>query len=131
MAKPLGPKAAVQVIERLFDRYGLDRKPDRDRSKDGEAFQQALFLAARDGLLKVPLRKQGNPAKWIGARGLKLVERVEEIRIEGRKTAAAIRHLQDTDPEWSAEDDLDKRYYDAKRHWTYWRRLEQRFGRLT
>jgi hypothetical protein len=151
-------KSAIEttrVIARLFDLYGIDRSPDRDRSQDSERFELALSNAARDGLLRLP-HKRGAPSKWKGKLGLELVQAVESLRsragpvipknltklelqaIEslraGRVPAIplklisipkAIRALQDQYPaKWGAYDDLEKRYYEAKKAWNYARRLK-------
>src|ERR1700746_535837 len=71
--RPLSTTETVRIIARLFDRYGIDRRLDRDRSRDGERFQRALYYAVRDGLLRLP-SKRGAPSKWQGKLGLELVE---------------------------------------------------------
>jgi hypothetical protein len=68
MKRPKTPSEIHAVIEKLFDLYGLDRRPDRDQSRDRASLQLALYCAVRDGLLKLPL-KRGAPAKWKGKRG--------------------------------------------------------------
>jgi hypothetical protein len=68
-------KETVRVIARLFDLYGIDRSPDRDRSRDAARFWEALTCAARDGLLQLP-RTRGAPSKWKGKLGLELVQAV-------------------------------------------------------
>src|SRR5262245_46163531 len=78
---PLSAKETVRVIARLFDLYGIDRSLNRDRSRDGEHFQQALYCAVRDGLLRLP-SKRGTPSKWRGKLGLELVKAIESIRAE-------------------------------------------------
>ncbi|MFZ1093676.1 MAG: hypothetical protein WAN75_31430, partial [Xanthobacteraceae bacterium] len=60
---PLTAKETVRIIAQLFDRYGIDRSLDRDRSRDGERFKIALYYAAEDGLLKIP-RSRGAPSIW-------------------------------------------------------------------
>jgi len=51
MPKPkkvaLNAKETVRLIAQLFDLYGIDRSPNRDRIRDGERFHWALYCAAR------------------------------------------------------------------------------------
>jgi hypothetical protein len=75
----LNAKQTVRVIAQLFDLYGIDRSLNRDRSRDGERFQWALYCAARDGLIRLP-HKRGAPAKWKGQLGLELIEAVESLQ---------------------------------------------------
>jgi len=70
---PLNTTETVRLIARLFDLYGIDRSPQRDRA---HAAEQALYYAVRDGLLRVPA-KRGPPGKWNGKLGLALLEAVE------------------------------------------------------
>jgi hypothetical protein len=135
----LGAKEIVREIARLFDRYGIDRSPGRDRSCDGERFQQALYLAVSEGLLRVP-HASGASSKWKGKLGLELVEAVETLQVQRgfrrtgpamrlkptKSVSQAIRELRLQDPDkWEdyLSGDLEKRYYEAKKYWTYPRRL--------
>jgi hypothetical protein len=83
MPKPkkgaLNAKETVRLMAQLFDLCGIDRSPNRDRSRDGERFHWALYCAARDGLVRLP-RKRGAPAKWKGQLGLDLIEAVESLQ---------------------------------------------------
>jgi hypothetical protein len=81
----LSAEQTVEVIAQLFDLYGFDRSLNRDRSRDGERFQWALYCAVRDGLIRLP-RKRGAPAKWKGQLGLELVEAVESFQARSRPT---------------------------------------------
>jgi hypothetical protein len=74
------PIETTRVIAQLFDRYGIDRSLDRDRSQDGERFELALSYAARDGLLQLP-HKRGAPSKWKGKLGLELVQAIESLQV--------------------------------------------------
>ena len=78
----LSPTETVCIIAQLYDHYGLDRSPARDRSQDGSRAEQALYRAAQDGLLRPPPRKRGPPLKWQGKLNLELVEAVESVRLE-------------------------------------------------
>jgi hypothetical protein len=80
----LSAEQTVEVIAQLFDLYGFDRSLNRDRSRDGERFQWALYCAVRDGLIRLP-RKRGAPAKWKGQLGLELVEAVESFQARSRQ----------------------------------------------
>src|SRR5260370_17007677 len=76
---PLSAKETVRIIARLFDLYGIDRRLNRDRSRDGWWFEYVLHCAVRDGLLRLP-PKRGAPSKWKGKLGLELIEAVENIQ---------------------------------------------------
>ena len=132
---PLSATETVRIIARLFDRYGIDRRPDRDRSRDSERFERVLLYAVRDGLIRLP-PKRGAPSKWQGKLGLELVEAVEAYRMANpiiRKgapklmsLAKAIRALREQHPDKWGEylsDDLEKRYHEAKKTWSYVNRL--------
>ena len=126
---PLTAKETVRIIAQLFDRYGIDRSLDRDRSRDGERFKIALYYAAEDGLLKIP-RSRGAPSIWKGKVGLELLTAVESLRIPPRKQniSKAIKHLQDQQSDkWGAYEDLEKRFYEARKAWGYGRRLMMLF----
>jgi hypothetical protein len=137
----LSAKDTVRVIGRLFDRYGIDRSFDRDRARDGERFQLALYCAVEEGLLRLP-PKRGAPPKWAAKLGLQLLEEVESIRVKNpvipksRKptlknmrllsVAKAIEILRaQHKKKWGRYDDryLEKMFYDARKSWTYARRL--------
>jgi hypothetical protein len=137
----LSPAETICVLAQVYDHYGLDRSRERDRSQDGDRAEEALYRAARDGLLRPPPRKRGAPLKWQGEFNLELVEAVESVQREERprlrgpamritpiSVADAIEILrkQDKWKRFSAES-LKKRYFEAKREWTYFRRLT-RFG---
>jgi hypothetical protein len=153
--KPLSAKETVRVIAGLFDRYGLDHSPNRDRSRDGERFQCALYCAVRDGLIRLP-GKRGPKPKWGGQLGLELIEAVESLRARSKPTIPknkvalrkaikslragtlpplkllsvekAIETLQEKYPQkWGRyhRGHLHKRFYDAKKVWTYVTRLMQ------
>jgi hypothetical protein len=78
-AKRKSATDTTRVIARLFDLYGIDRSPDRDRSLDGDRYERALSNAARDGLLRLP-HKRGAPSKWKGKLGLELVQAIESLQ---------------------------------------------------
>ena len=136
---PLSPTETVRIIARLFDLYGIDRRLDRDRSRDGERFQRVLYYAVRDGLIRLP-SKRGAPAKWQGKLGLELVEAVEAYRAANStirngapklmSLAKAIQDLREQ-AKWNAysSEDLEKRYHAAKKTWSYVNRLMVRFDR--
>jgi hypothetical protein len=133
---PLSATETVRILARLFDRYGIDRRLDRDRSLDGERAEQALYYAARDGLLRVP-RKRGAPSKWKGILGFELVQAVELYRLATPATphtknknggavlrpvtvAKAIRDLREQHQEkWGDYEspELQKRYHEARKIW--------------
>ncbi len=144
---PLSAKETVRIIARLFDLYGIDRRLKRDRSRDGWRFEYVLHCAVRDGLLRLP-PKRGAPSKWKGKLGLELIEAVENIRganpirlavkaggrlptnLKLMDVAKAIRALREQHPDKWGEylsDDLEKRYYEAKKAWGYATRLMVRF----
>jgi hypothetical protein len=137
--RPLSTTETVRIIARLFDRYGIDRRLDRDRSRDGERFQRALYYAVRDGLLRLP-SKRGAPSKWQGKLGLELVESVEAYRVANptirngapklMSIAKAIQDLREQ-AKWNAysSEDLEKRYHEAKKTWSYVNRLMVRIDR--
>lgn len=127
------------MIARLFDLYGIDRRLNRDRSRDGWRFGYVLQCAVRDGLLRLP-PKRGAPSKWQGKLGLDLVEAVEAYRTpiirkgapKLMSLAKAIRALREQHPDkWGQylSDDLEKRYHEAKKTWSYVNRLMVRFDR--
>jgi hypothetical protein len=138
----LSAKETVRIIARLFDLYGVDRRFNRDRSGDGWRFEYVLHCAVRDGLLRLPPTR-GAPSKWKGKLGLELIEAVENIQRApirsavkaGRRlptnlklmdVAKAIRALRAHHPDKWGEylsDDLEKRYYEAKKAWGYSTRL--------
>jgi hypothetical protein len=127
--KTLNARETADVIARLFDRYGIDRSPRRDRALDGMRYELALYYAAHDGLLRVPA-KRGAPAKWKGPLGLDLITKVEALvaylQITGQKSSAAraIELLQKAHPNtWGRYDDLEKRLTDARKTWTFSARL--------
>jgi hypothetical protein len=153
MKRPKTPSESHAEMAKLFDLYGLDRRPDRDRSGDDVRFRLALYCAARDGLLKLP-RKRGAPAKWKGKLGLDLVNAVQTVRYDpdhltipehrvksivksGRQptiedikrfarpmsVSKAVEILQKQDPEKFKGDDLEKRYDVARKHWPPGKRL--------
>jgi hypothetical protein len=130
---PLSATETVRIIARLFDLYGIDRSPDRDRSRDGERFQRVLYYAVRDGLIRLP-SKRGAPSKWQGKLGLELVEAVQAYRVANptirngapklMSLAKAIQDLREQ-AKWNAysSEDLEKRYHEAKKTWGYANRL--------
>jgi hypothetical protein len=100
----------------LYDRYGLDRSPTRDRAATAE---MALHFAARDGLLRVPRK---HASTWKGGIGFELVQAVERILMQDpeRNISGAIQVLQETMPDyWGFEKypDLEKRYFEARKVW--------------
>jgi len=127
---PLSATETVRIIARLFDLYGIDRRLDRDRGRDGERFERALYYAVRDGLLSLPPRR-GAPSKWKGKLGFELVQAVElALPLTKSKdggavlrpvsVAKAIRDLRDQHPEkWGHYEspELQKRYHEAKKIW--------------
>jgi len=125
----LSAKETVRVIARLFDLYGIDRSLNRDRSRNGERFEQALYCAVRDGLLRLP-RKRGARSKWTGKLGLELVQAIESLRVprvprrKPLSVAKAVEALRERHPKkWAHHLDLEKRFYEAKKFWSYTRRL--------
>jgi hypothetical protein len=136
---PLSPTETVRVIAQVYDHYGLDRSAARDRGREAE---MALWRAAQDGLLRPPPRKRGPALKWPGELSLELVEAVESVqreeppRVRGPAKRAitfneAIGKLRDRFPDrWGRYpfDSLKKRFYEAKREWTYFRRLTRQFS---
>jgi hypothetical protein len=155
MKRSKTPSEIVAVIAKLFDLYGLDRRPDRDRSRDGERFEMALYCAVRDRLLKLPL-KRGAPAKWKGKLGLDLVNAVEAVRnkrptipayrvksivksgrqptIEDIKSfvrpmsvSKALEVVEKQSPNKFKGGDLEKRYYEARKAWPLGKRLMTAF----
>jgi hypothetical protein len=144
------PKEAMRVLAEVYDYYRLDRSSGRDRSQDGYWAEKALYLAARDGLLRAPPRKRGAPSKWSGKLGLELVQAVEATQVEmslerprlkpraKRPTDIkvtgvdkAIERLRSRFSEkWGRYDPdvLKRRFHEAQKHWTYARRLFDRLG---
>jgi hypothetical protein len=137
MKRPKTPSETVADLAKLFDLYGLDRRPDRDRSLDGERNGMALYCAVRDGLLKLPPlppRKRGAPAKWKGKLGLDLVNAVETVQVEHIKhfgrpmsVSKALEVVQQQNPGKFEVSDLEKRYYEARKAWPRGTRLKARF----
>jgi|SRR6516225_9916462 len=140
---PLNTKETIRIIARLFDLYGVDRRLNRDRTRDGWWCEYVLYCAVRDGLLRLP-PKRGAPSKWKGKLGLELIEAVENIqsadpvrlavKAGGRlptkpklmDVAKAIRALREQHQDKWGEylsNDLEKRYYEAKKAWSYATRL--------
>ena len=125
----LSPKRAVEEIGRLCDHYRLPR------NNANVAF--ALYRAIAEGRIKIPRdlhpRGRGRPSIWEGDVGLELVNEVERIRSWGRPglrkpmTTRIIRALQKHKPaKWGQYDETDlcKRYFEARRYWTWPRRIE-------
>jgi hypothetical protein len=155
MTRPKTPSEIDAAITKLFELYGLDRRPDRDRSRDGEHLELVLYCAVRDGLLKLPL-KRGAPAIWKGQLGFDLVNEVEAVRYNrptipeyrlrsieksGRQptmedlkpfvrpmsVSKALEVVKERHPNKFKADDLEKRYYEARKAWPYGTRLKAIF----
>ena len=75
---PLSATETVRIIARLFDRYAIDRRPDRDRSRDGERFERVLFYAVRDGLIRLP------PKRGAGVKVKDVKELVTKLKTEAK-----------------------------------------------
>jgi hypothetical protein len=148
----LSAKETVRAIARLFDLYGIDRSLNRDRSRDGLRYQWALYCAVRDGLLRLPSKPGGGTPKWVAAPGLELIEAIESLRAQpiipkdkvarqraiealraGKKPRLkslsipkAIKALREQYPDkWGTftTDHLEKRFYEARKFWSYGRRI--------
>jgi hypothetical protein len=124
----LSPEHAVEEIGRLCDHYRL--------SRNNANAMLALHQAIVERLVKIPRdlkRGRGRPSIWEGDVGLELVNEVERIRSWGRPglrkpmTTRIIRALQKHKPaKWGQYDETDlcKRYFEARRYWTWPRRIE-------
>ena len=130
------PEEVGDIIAQLAIRYGIDFPPERDRSQDGQRFKRILFLAVQDGLLS--LNRGGRRSKWVGEQGLEgfaLVKTVRERQAEAirngttRTDAEVLRELQEQDPKRWGRDlhTLENRFYEAEKHWTFARQLQEIF----
>ena len=122
--KTLSRSQAFKELERLCNHYGTSARTPLDALF-------AVYLALQDGLIRIPARlrpRQPGPRPiWQGDLGFGLLVEVAKLRhaalvhvkLPRKMTIAeAVRTLQDREPKkWAQYNDLDKRYYDAKRHW--------------
>jgi hypothetical protein len=132
------PEQVRDVMVQLFIRYGIDLAPERDRRQDGERYFRVLYLAIQDGLLSL---NRGRSSKWTGEKGLKgfaLVRTVAERQAQAFRSgttltdAEALRELQEQDRKKWGNDfrTLEKRFYEAKRFWTFTQQLQELFPEL-
>lgn len=124
--KPLSKGETFRVLERLLDRYEIDR-----HRLDSNWYFHALFCAARDGLLKVPHRKGGpnRGTKWQGRKGFELVwdvcvlrESLHRKSPKGLTIAEAIEKVKEQHPEkWGRyrTRKLENYFYEARKTWGY------------
>jgi hypothetical protein len=129
------PEEIAEIILLLFARYGIDLPP---RDQDGGPFERVLYLALRDGLLRLQLKRTGPRPKRIGEYGRDLVNAVEGLQAQALQAgtplsnAKALKALQEQDPNKWGRDfrTLEKAYYEAKKRWFFIRKLEKFFAPL-
>jgi hypothetical protein len=133
--KKFGPREiAPGDLEALYEKVtwfleGYGYSSEKWDSKNPKGWFHLLMLVARD-FVSVAEKKRGPKPKWTGQLGFELVNDVEAVMLErrDRNVEAAIRYLQGTKKWKNAAQDLNKRYYDARRHWDYYRRLRRTAG---
>ena len=101
------PGPSTQLIERVFDRYGIEVAGERRTTLPGTALGRALLALARCALLDPGRATAADVLEYLRAPGLiehaESVDRLEaEVRREGLRTAAEVRVRARTRPDVDA-----------------------------